>query len=420
MENFNSYGFIILASFVLIISYFFNIISRKTNIPSVLMLILLGFLIKYGLHYAGYESLQIYPVLEVLGIIGLIMIVLEAALDLKITRDKLSLIMKSLGIALISLILNSVLLSFLLSWYLHAEFFNALVYAIPLSIVSSAITIPSVVNLQPTKREFMIYESTFSDILGIMAFYFLIESMNITGAWNVTLHITVNFFITVVVSLLASYLLVFLFQSIKSEIKLFVLIAALIILYSIGKLLHLSSLLVILVFGLVLDNHHIFFRGRLRRYLNQTAVKDIYTNFKLVTFESSFVVRTFFFVVFGMSLTLGTLLNARVFIISIAILFIIYGIRFISLRIFLGKKMFPEIFTAPRGLITILLFYAIPAEFQIPEFESGILLYTIIISSLMMAFALIKNGKDKNDEKEVVQNADLKQVNVSSSNDPVA
>ena len=416
MENFNSYGFIIQASVVLIISYFFNIISRKTNIPSVLMLILLGFIIKHALHYAGYENLQLYPVLEVLGIIGLIMIVLEAALDLKVTRAKLSFILKSLGIALISLILTSALLSYLLSWYLHAEFFNALIYAIPLSIVSSAITIPSVVNLQPNKREFMIYESTFSDILGIMVFYFLIESMNISGAWNVTLNITGNFLITLVVSLLASYLLVFLFQSIKSEIKLFVLIAALIILYSIGKLLHLSSLLVILIFGLVLDNHHIFFRGRLKRYLNQTAVKTIYTNFKLVTFESSFVVRTFFFVVFGMSLTLGTLLNRRVFLISMGILIIIYGIRYITLRIILGKHMFPEIFTAPRGLITILLFYAIPAEYQIPEFESGILLYTIIISSVMMAFALIRNGKE-NSEKNA-NSVDLTEITASSMNNP--
>ena len=50
---------------------------------------------------------------------------------------------------------------------------SAIVYATPLSILSSAIIIPSVGNLTQEKKEFHVYESTFSDILGIMQFYFL-------------------------------------------------------------------------------------------------------------------------------------------------------------------------------------------------------------------------------------------------------
>jgi hypothetical protein len=44
-------------------------------------------------------------------------------------------------------------------------------------------------------------------------------------------------------------------------------------------------------------------------------------------------------------------------------------------------------------LITILLFFAIPTAIQSDNFSSGILLYTILITSVIMALALIAKGK---------------------------
>ena len=53
--------------------------------------------------------------------------------------------------------------------------------------------------------------------------------------------------------------------------------------------------------------------------------------------------------------------------------------------------MLPQLFIAPRGLITVLLFYAIPMEAQIEGFESGILLFVIIATSLVMTWAMIRD-----------------------------
>jgi len=64
-------------------------------------------------------------------------------------------------------------------------------------------------------------------------------------------------------------------------------------------------------------------------------------------------------------------------------------VRFVFLRGLLGKDMLPELWIAPRGLITILLFFAIPAVYENEAFSNGILLYVIIISSLIMTAALI-------------------------------
>ena len=273
------------------------------------------------------------------------------------------------------------------------ELLDALIYAVPVSIISSAIVIPSISNLDEKRKEFMIYESTFSDILGIMYFYFLIGSTEHDSAGSLSLGILTNILITVVASVIISYLLLFIFQRIKTQIKLFLLIAVLVLLYAIGKELHFSSLIMILFFGLILENRQIFVGKRLGKFFDQEAATETTNNLKIITFETSFVVRTFFFVIFGITIVLRNIISFKVWIVSLIILGIIYAGRWLFLRLFIGKKLFPEIFLAPRGLITILLFYAIPQRHQVDNFNEGILLVIIIVTSILMAYALIKDKK---------------------------
>jgi NhaP-type Na+/H+ or K+/H+ antiporter len=166
------------------------------------------------------------------------------------------------------------------------------------------------------------------------------------------------------------------------------------------KLFHLSSLLIILVFGLVLHNHDLFFSGFLKKWLKKESIQTILNDFKLITTESAFVVRTFFFVVFGITLSLFSIFNLKVFFISILVISIIYAIRYLLLKIFFRKDIKPELYIAPRGLVTILLFFAIPAEYRVEEFESGIILFTIITTSVLMTISLIKNAEKEKEEEE--------------------
>lgn len=395
MEVINPYIAIIGISLVIIISYFCNIIAEKTNVPSVLMLIILGILIKQGLDFMGISTgKQLFSLLELLGIVGLIMIVLEAALDLELTKEKWPIIWKSFSVALLSLILSTAALAYIINAFIIDDFFTCIIYAVPLSIMSSAIIIPSVGGLGEEKREFMVYEGTFSDILGIMIFYFLIGNAGAESAKVVVWDVISNISITIALSVIISYGLVLIFQKMNSQVKLFLLIAVLLILYAVGKLFHLSSLLIILIFGLVLNNNKVFFRGFLKKWLKPEKVKGILHDFHLVTMETAFVIRTFFFVLFGITITLSSLMNLKVALISLAILAALYIVRIVTIKLFIQKDIIPQIWLAPRGLITILLFFAIPAEYQTEAFDSGILLYTIIISSIIMAASLVANGKN--------------------------
>lgn len=401
MNGISPYYLLIGISVIIILSYFFNIISKKTNIPSVLLLILLGVIIQIINGATHFLNKDMMPILEILGIVGLIMIVLEAALDLKLEREKWPILWRSFLVALFGLLATSFATAAVLDLFLNAGFQKSLMYAIPISILSSAIVLPSVHGLNEFKKEFMIYESTFSDILGIMFFYMMIQEFSAVGESNLLVTLSINVGITVGVSLVASYALVLIFQKLKSNVKLFLLIAVLILLYSVAKLMHLSSLLIILVFGLILNNPNVFFRGPLKKLVSQSALRRILIDFRLVTIESAFIVRTLFFVIFGSTIILSQLVSVSVFLQSMAILLLTFGLRWLFLRLIVGKDLFPQVLIAPRGLITILLFFAIPDQFLIPDFKDGILLYVILATSLLMTWSLIKNKQESEDHTDL-------------------
>jgi potassium/hydrogen antiporter len=396
----SAYALVIAASALIILSYFFNLLSKRINVPSVLMLIVTGIIIRQVMNYFSVGRIDWFPYLEILGIVGLIMIVLEAALDLQLERKKLPLIGISLLIALGGLVISMFAAAAIIYMLIpNFTWLQALIYATPLSILSSAIIIPSVGHLPERKKEFSIYESTFSDILGIMLFYFLVSLAGPGSDSEAVGGFFISLVITVLVSVIASYGLIYLFQNITSQVKTFLLIAILILLYAIGKQFHLSSLIIILVFGLIISNSNLFFPGFLKKTLKAESVKALFHELHIVTGETAFIVRTFFFIIFGITIVLSSLLSLQVVLVSVLILITIYALRFVIFQLFFGKDIYPEVYIAPRGLITVLLFFGIPEELRVADFQNGILLFVIIATSLVMTWAMIKaDKKDLGDE----------------------
>ena len=221
VSDINAYGLVIGGSLVIILSYFANLLAKRTNIPSVLVLIGMGILIRQGLNAIGLTSIPFESlVLELLGTIGLIFIVLEAALELNLSREKMPLILKSATVALIALLGSSAAIAGFLHYAMNIPMYEGWVYGIPLSIMSSAIIIPSVSGLDDADREFMVYESTFSDIFGIMAFYLLLGNSETESANTVLLNIGTNLLVTFILAVVVSYILVYVLQKITSPVKL--------------------------------------------------------------------------------------------------------------------------------------------------------------------------------------------------------
>ncbi len=390
---------------IVIVSYLFNRLSKQIRTPSVLLLLALGLALQYldKTFSLGLNKLAIS--LPLLGTIGVIMIVLEAALDLELKKDRIPLIKSSLFASVFVLLLSVAGVASVI-YFTHSKeisVLQAVVYAVPLSVISSAIIIPSVEQLDEHKREFAIYESTFSDIIGIMFFnYLVINDFSSGGYLKIFGGILFNIIITILLSLVISALLVYLFQRITTKEKMFFIIAILTLIYVGGKALHISALLLILVFGLVLNNVHLFTRIPLfRRFIEMKTLSVIIRDFKIITAETAFLVRTFFFVIFGLTIDLSVLFNPDVVIIGSIIVLILYLARWINLLFFLKSDIFPELFLAPRGLVTILLFYWIPQKLLIPNFTTGIFFFVIIVTNMIMMFALWFTKQVPQDYREV-------------------
>jgi Kef-type K+ transport system membrane component KefB len=403
VEHINAYGLVIGGSTVIILSYFANLLARKTNIPSVLVLIAMGIAIRQGFNAVGLSDIPFESlVLELLGTVGLIFIVLEAALELELSKAKLPLILKSAALALAALVLSTGAIALLLHHLMDMPWLHASVYGVPLSIMSSAIIIPSVGGLASEPREFMVYESTFSDIFGIMAFYLLLGNQEAVSGGEVALNVAYNLVGTLVISAAVAYVMVFVLQKIESGVRLFLSIAVLLLIYAVEKLLHLSPLVLILMFGLMLNNHKLFFpnwlgvtKGWPGNLLRDDRMKALHHDFHVLTLESAFVIRTFFFVIFGMTVSLAAVTNIEVVFFGLVICLLLYGVR-LALLLAMGKRpVAPLLYIAPRGLITILLFFALESqhpELVWPGFDQGILLVVILATSLVMTAALIQSG----------------------------
>ena len=395
----DSYVLVILISILVILSYVYSAISIKTKIPSVLLLIFTGIGFTAIYNKIGYELPETKTLLQFFGIIGLILIVLEGALELKIRRDKLWLIGKSFFSALIILLVSAASIAAGIKLiYSEFTFHVCLVNAIPLAVISSAIAIPSVGQMSEEKKEFIVYESVFSDILGILLFNIVIA--NETFQANSVAWLAADFLIVIIISVVFTGLILFFIDKTTMNIKFFLMLAILILLFAFGKIVHLSSLLLILFFGLFLNNFDLIGKERLNKFIDIGKLNLGIERFRLITNESAFLIRTFFFFIFGCTVHVVTLLNFRIVLTGIIIVALLYGIRFLYLKFLARRNLFPELFIAPRGLITILLFYAIPLEYNIGVISEGVLFFVILVTSLIMMFGLMKS-EEKIPEMEI-------------------
>lgn len=391
MPDLNSYTLILAACLLVILSYLFNLLSRKTGVPSVLMLLILGIAVREIL--AGKGQIFFVPsrMVELFGILGLIMIILEAGLDLNISKNKLRLVRNAFFSSTAILVLSTTALSALLYFYLREDYINCLIYAIPLSVVSSAIVIPSISHLNETKKEFLVYETSFSDIVGILLFNYMIAGNHLHGiniAWFFG-----SIVMSVVISVGLSLLILFLLTQINTKVRFFLVFAILIFLYAGGKELHLPALFIILLFGLIVSNWQLSVFHRLHGKIPPDKVTALTQLLHSLTAESSFLIRTFFFFIFGLTIDIGLIADLEVVLAGSAIVLILLVIRYVYLRFFLRSHIFPELFYLPRGLITILLFYSIPVKNQLSQFNEGILFFTILATSVIMMIGSIAYGK---------------------------
>jgi Kef-type K+ transport system membrane component KefB len=395
---------LIVLPLLIIFSYLFDIISRKTKFPAVILLMFTGIIIRTGTTLYGFTEFGFLEnLIPVLGTVGLILIVLEGALELDIKRDKLPVILKGFFAAGIILVLNVLGVYLLFYHFLGIGHQAAVIFAIPLSIISSAVAIPSSASLFERDKEFVVYESTFSDILGIMLFNYAIRQFE-TNQTMISKESIVGLGLqiigVIVVSLFITYCLFQLLQKIEHHVKFFLILALLVLVYALGKFFHLPALVTIFIFGLFLSNVKTLLPDFMKRNLDLEETKKGLHEFHILTAESTFLVKTFFFLFFGFSINLSEFTTIDPFLYGLLIFGVMFGIRYVYFTTTTFKfKPSPLVFISPRGLISILLFLQIKEipfmDGIITVIDERVLLVVILASMLIMTQGTMKKPIEK-------------------------
>jgi len=371
---------------LLLFAYVFDLTSSKTKVPSVILLLLLGFGVQQLTRLFKISVPDLTPILPILGTIGLILIVLEGSLELEFNKSKAPLIKKSFFASLFPMLALALVLSFLFYYFGQSSFKDSLTNAIPLCIISSAIAIPSVKSLTPFNKEFVIYESSLSDIIGVLLFNFV--ALNDSFGFASFGYFGLELIIITVISFVATIGLAVLLNKIEHQIKFAPIILLVILIYAVSKIYHLPGLIFILLFGLFLGNLDELKQFKWIENLNPDQLNIEVHKFKELTIEAAFLVRSLFFLLFGYLIQINEILNTNTLIWAVGIVMAIFALRAIQLKV-LQIPLAPLLFIAPRGLITILLFFSIEPTQSIPLVNKSLIIQVIIITAIAMMLGLM-------------------------------
>jgi hypothetical protein len=93
------------------------------------------------------------------------------------------------------------------------------------------------------------------------------------------------------------------------------------------------------------------------------------------------------------------IINPDTFVWALGIVALLFFLRFIQL--FVSKiPLFPLLFVAPRGLITILLFLGIAPENRVLLVNKSLIIQIILMTSIIMMLGLMMTAKE---QKKIIE-----------------
>ena len=377
---------IITICILILIAYSFDITSKHTKIPTVIFLLLLGYVVKKLVVFFELKIVDLSALLPIFGTIGLILIVLEGALELQLNKKKLPVIKKSLWSAVLPLVTLCLVIGVMVHLYTGDSLLDSFLNAAPFCVISSAIAIPSVQNLNPANKEFVIYESSMSDIIGVILFSFLIgnEVIEVSSF----LHFGFQLLLILIISFIASVALAVLIKEIDHHVKMIPIMVMVVFVYAIAKIYHLPALLFILILGLFLNNLDEMKHFTFIKKLDPTHLDLELRRFAILAGEAAFLIRTIFFLLFGYFIKAENLLDLDTLPYALIIVGLILLVRFVQLKI-TKTPLRPMLFIAPRGLITIMLFLEIPYTRKVLLMNESLLMQVIVLTILIMMFGIM-------------------------------
>lgn len=377
------------------IGHFLQWIFVKTKIPDLLILIIAGFFIGPSvLNIVSHQHLG--EVGTVLATVTLIIILYEGGLNLN-ASSLLQSSFPALVLSLLSFLLISALTVLFLSPFL--TFSTALLIGLGIGSTSSAIVFPMIkpLKLKEETKTLLSLESAFTDVLAIIAFLAVLDSLLSKNydASSFLIGFGTKPLISIILGLGSALLWAFLRKILINLFNMpFATEAWSLLTYGAIELFNLNGPIGILAFGFSLANLGLLPQTFLKPFFN---LKPVTEDEMSLLKEISFLLRTFFFLYLGMLIKISSL---NVFILAVLLTLLILITRYIAVRFVFSPKKYPffdalvAVGMGPRGLACAVL-ATLPLQKGYPhgEFIQNLIFYIILISILSTSLFVIFGQK---------------------------
>jgi len=383
---------------IIVLGFLGNYLFKKTGIPDILILIVLGLLLGPVFHIVDPSIFTDFS--QIFAALALMILLFEGGLNLniyKVFQESSRATLLAFIVVVTSMIITSLFAMFFLGW----DLLPGLLLGAMVGGSSSSIVVPLMRKIKVGEKivTLMSLESAFTDaltvVVGIAVLQLLISPTN-NGVYSVTHGIASAFSIGAMFGLLGGIIWLKTLKSIEGEpYKNILTLAIVFLIYSLVETLGGNGAISSLMFGLVLGNARAI--SRIIRSKEEMKTERTMKEFHS---EISFLVRTFFFVYLGMIVMISNLYLVFLSILLSSLLLItrIFSVYLTTIKNPVLKKSRDLMsIMLPRGLAAAVLSqlpiaYGIENANVYPDIVLTVIMTTVIICT-MGVFIISKRNK---------------------------
>ncbi len=323
----------LLTGVIVVIGFAGDYLFRRTSIPDILILVLLGFLV--GPLTGLVQASQLASITPILSSLALVVILFDGGLNLdifKVLKEAPRSLVLAVSGTVLSMLVVMVAVHFILGWGI----LSGLLLGVILGGTSSSIVVPIITRAKVSGKTSIVLslESTFTDALVVVLGLVLLQILQSTSASSPTQSVVLTalsgivarFSIGIVVGLVIGLLWLRVLRYIRGQQYDDILTLSVVLLfYAIVETLGGNGAIFALTFGLVLGN------GReISAMLRSNETMEATKLMKKFQSEISFLIRIFFFVYLGLLIS-GN--NLYLFVFGIYLTLLLFGTRYLAVRL---------------------------------------------------------------------------------------
>jgi NhaP-type Na+/H+ or K+/H+ antiporter len=381
------------------LAYFFSKIFEKINIPDVVFLMAIGLVLGPITGIVDAESFGILG--EVFAMLTLLVVLFEAGLHIKI-KKLFTTIPRAFIIMLATLISTiAVIIGF---GYLIFDFslVESFIVGTLLGSVSAGISIPLLkkIPVSDKTKSLITFEADINDVITVSIIFAIIDftQKNFFNIRSFSANIGFDFIIALLVGGLTAFVwsqIIYRIRDIQNNI--FMTPALVLIVFGITEILGASGVFAALAFGIALGNLQYIkkkdlpFIPRFQEFALTKQEKKMFAGFV-------FLLKTYFFVYIGLSIGIEDLTVLTWALIATIILFLL---RLFIVQLFIpdktssfDKKVLARLL--PKGLVGAALITLVDNPMA-QNFTFGVILWSIVITSILISIIPSKIKKQDND-----------------------